>query len=457
MKAHNPSSRIAAIKFRQILDSRGRPTVEADVRLNDGSFGRASVPSGASTGRYEARELRDRDPEHYGGYGVLGVIAAAQRELGERLRSEDAVDQGRIDRMLREMDGTENLQRIGANPILAVSLAVARAAAAHARQPLHVYLGSLMPHASASLPMPMANILSGGAHAQSGMDFQDFLAVPIGASCYSESLEWIARVRAEAARIMAQGGRAILLADEGGLSPGYEFAEQALTLMMRAIEAAKLRPGQDIGIAIDVAASQLYAQDRHLYTLQRAGKELSPAQMTSYIAELCSSYPVLSVEDPFDQDDWDQWRSMTQLIKGRSLQLVGDDLFATNSQRLALGVRQQVANAILIKVNQNGTLSGTLDVIAQAREAGYATVVSARSGETEDSFIADLAVASGAGQIKIGSVRNSERQAKYNQLLRIEEDAQLDFARAFGSMRAAGTTNRTPVPAAAVLQRSKAS
>lgn len=406
--------------------------MEADVRLNDGSFGRAAVPSGASTGKYEACELRDGDTDRYDGYSVVGVVAAAQRELGERLLGADSLDQKRVDKILREADGTDNLRRIGANPILALSLAAARAAAAHARQPLHVYLSSLMVDASPSLPMPMTNILSGGAHARGGMDFQDFLAVPVGAATYSEGLEWISRVRTAAAKIMSQAGHSILLADEGGLSPGYEFAEQALTLMVRAIEAARLRPGHDIGIAIDVAASQLYVEDKRHYRLQRADRILQPAEMLSYVVELCAQYPIVSVEDVFDQDDWESWRALTQLVRGRALQLVGDDLFATNAQRLALGVSRQVANAILIKVNQNGTLSGTLDVITQARQAGYATVVSARSGETEDAFIADLAVAAGAGQIKIGSVRNSERQSKYNQLLRIEEDSQLRFARVFG-------------------------
>lgn len=429
MKVHNPSSRIVALKLRQVLDSRGRPTVEADVRLNDGSIGRASVPSGASTGKYEACELRDGEVEHYDGYGVRRLAAAAQRELSERLPGTDACDQKRIDRLLCEVDGTHNLQRIGANPILAVSLATARAAAAHVRQPLHVYLSSLIAGVSPSLPMPMTNILSGGAHAHGGMDFQDFLAVPVGAASYSEGLEWIARVRGAAARIMSQEGHSTLLADEGGLSPGYEFAEQALTLMVRAIEAARLRPGHDIGIAIDVAASQLYVQDQRYYRLQRADRVLQPTEMLSYVAELCGQYPIVSVEDPFDQDDWEHWGSFTRQIGERTLQVVGDDLFATNPARLALGVSRNVANAVLIKVNQNGTLSGTLDVISQARQAGYATVVSARSGETEDTFIADLAVGTGAGQIKIGSVRNSERQSKYNQLLRIEEDSQMQFSR----------------------------
>jgi enolase len=421
--------RIASLKLRQILDSRGRPTVEADVVLNDGSLGRASVPSGASTGKYEARELRDDNVDCYEGYGVRDVIANAQAICDRQLPGVDALDQSAVDATLRWLDGTPNLEYLGANPILAISLATARAAAAHARRPLYAHLSSLLAGVSPCLPMPMVNILSGGAHAQRGMDFQDFLAVPAGASSYSEGLEWIARVRSAAARILADAGHTTLLADEGGLSPGCESAEQALTLMMRAIEAARLRPGLDIGIAIDVAASQLHMEESKRYRLQRSGRDLTPDEMVSYVAELCGKYPILSVEDPLDQDDWEHWRAFTRRVSERRLQVVGDDLFATNAQRLARGVEQQVANAILIKVNQNGTLTGTLDVIARAREAGYATVVSARSGETEDSFIADLAVATGAGQIKIGSVRNSERQSKYNQLLRIEEQTALPFAR----------------------------
>jgi enolase len=424
----NPS-RIASLKLRQILDSRGRPTVEADVLLNDGSLGRASVPSGASTGKYEARELRDGNADCYEGYGVQSVVANARQLCEEQLQGVDALDQSAVDATLRWIDGTSNLERVGANPILALSLATARAASVHARRPLYDYLNSLVPGAAPSLPMPMTNILSGGAHANGGMDFQDFLAVPTGATSYSQGLEWIARVRSAAARLMAQEGLVTLLADEGGLSPSYEAAEQALILMVRAIEAARLRPGHDIGIAIDVAASQLYVEERGCYHLRRAGRDLRPDEMLSYVFDLCGKYPIVSVEDPFDQDDWAPWHTLTRKVADRSMQIVGDDLFATNVQRLASGIEKQVANAVLIKVNQNGTLSGTLDVMALARKAGYATVVSARSGETEDSFIADLAVATGAGQIKIGSVRNSERQSKYNQLLRIEEEGALPFAR----------------------------
>jgi enolase len=423
----NPS-RIASLKLRQILDSRGRPTVEADVILNDGSLGRASVPSGASTGKYEARELRDGDADSYEGYGIQCVVANALQACEGHLQGVDALDQVAVDATLRWVDGSPNLGRVGANPILALSLATARAAAVHVRRPLHGYLSSLVPGASPSMPMPMTNILSGGAHANGGMDFQDFLAMPVGATTYSQGLEWIARVRSAAARLMAQEGRVTLLADEGGLSPGFETAEQALTLMVRAIEAARLRPGHDMAITIDVAASQLYVEERRCYYLRRADRDLTPDEMMSYVFDLCGKYPIVSVEDPFDEDDWDAWQAFTRKIDERPLQLVGDDLFATNAQRLASGIERQVANAVLIKVNQNGTLSGTLEVISLARKSGYATVVSARSGETEDSFIADLAVATGAGQIKIGSVRNSERQSKYNQLLRIEEETGLTLA-----------------------------
>lgn len=429
MSASHSASHIASLRLRQILDSRGRPTVEADVILNDGSLGRAAVPSGASTGKYEAHERRDGDRDYYEGAGVRQAIATAHRELPARFAGLSALDQTRVDATLREVDGTATLERIGANAILAVSLANARAAAQHSRKPLYAHLNELSGSASMSLPMPMTNILSGGAHASRGMDFQDFLAIPIGAAHYSEALEWIARVRSCASRLMAAQGLPTLLADEGGLSPGFASAEQALQLMVQSIEAARLRPGEDVAITLDVAASQLYDTDTQRYRLQRLDRELQSAEMAAYVADLCRAYPIVSVEDPLDQDDWEHWRTFTQAVAAQRMQVVGDDLFATHAQRLQHGVERNVANAVLIKLNQNGTLSGTLEVMALARQHGYATVVSARSGETEDAFIADFAVGTGADQIKIGSVRNSERQAKYNQLSRIEEDRTLAFAR----------------------------
>ncbi len=418
---------IASLKLRQILDSRGRPTVEADVLLNDGSLGRAAAPSGASTGKYEAHERRDGDVSHYEGQGVRRVAAAAQAELQPRLIGAEALDQERIDAVLREIDGTPDLQRLGGNPILAVSLAAARAAALHTRQPLHRYLNALVPGVAPSLPLPMTNILSGGAHARQGMDFQDFLVVPAGASSYSQALEWISQVRTAATRLAIREGFTTLLADEGGLSPGYERSERALSLLVWAIETAGLRVGEDVRIAIDVAASQLFSIDSGRYGLRGMGADLTSQQMLTHVSELCRSYPISSIEDPFDQDDWESWRQFTSAFRGERLQIVGDDLFATNAERLERGGQEGAGTAVLIKLNQNGTLTGTLEVMERARAQGYATVVSARSGETEDSFIADLAVATGAGQIKIGSVRNSERLSKYNQLLRIEEEGGLPF------------------------------
>lgn len=417
------SSRIQTIHARQILDSRGRPTVEADVRLHDGSVGRASAPSGASTGRHEAWELRDRDPDHYGGLGVRAAVTNVNVEIAKALLGADACDQAHVDGVMRDLDGTAALKRLGANAVLAVSMAIARAAATHRRLPLHRYIaelaGTLM-----LLPMPMTNILSGGAHAGRGMDLQDFLVVPVGAQSYSQALEMISRVRAAAAELMQQGGLTTLLADEGGLSPGFARVQQALELMVRAFEAAGLKPGAEAAIALDVAASELY--EGGLYVLKGEERRLNGLEMATFVADLGRRYPIISIEDGLDQDDWKSWREFSQLLP--EIQIVGDDLFVTNVERISLGVERKVANAALIKLNQNGTLSGTLSAMSVCRSAGYATVVSARSGETEDAFIADLAVGTGAGQIKIGSVRSSERLVKYNQLLRIEEEASIPFA-----------------------------
>jgi enolase len=421
-------SRIAALWAREILDSRGTPTVEAEVTLADGTQGRASAPAGASTGRHEARELRDGDAARYEGRGVRNAVGNVRQEIAAAIQGRSALDQLDIDSTMTALDGDERLARLGANAVLATSLAVARAAAAHRRQPLYRYLHAMIDDGEPSLPMPMTNILSGGAHAGRGMDFQDFLAVPIGARSYTEALEWISRVRAAAARLMAAQHLSILLADEGGLSPGYADPEQALELMSASVEAARLEPGRQVAFALDVAASELYSAETHLYDLQRSGHELTGEAMVAYVANLCARHPIVSVEDPLDQDDWENWRAFTDVCADQRLQIVGDDLFVTNVRRIALGVSRGAGNAVLIKLNQNGTLSGTVSAMRAAREAGYATVVSARSGETEDAFIADLAVATGAGQIKIGSVRNAERQTKYNQLLRIEEDVDLHFA-----------------------------
>ena len=417
------SSRIAAVRAREILDSRGRPTVEAEVHLADRSFGRACAPSGESRGRYEAWELRDREPERYGGLGVKGAVANIKGEVAAALMGEDVREQARVDRIMVQLDGTPALQRLGANAVLAVSMAAARAAAAHQNMPLYSYIAALA-GTKMSMPMPMTNILSGGAHAARGMDLQDFLVIPVAAQSYSEALEMISRVRSAATALMQAEHLTTLLADEGGLSPGFERAEEALGLMVRSFEAAGFRPGSEVAIAIDVAASELH--DGEHYVLKRENKRFDGRGMRSFLSELARRFPVISIEDPLEQDDWQNWRELTRELQ--EIQIVGDDLFVTNIERIELGIKRDVANAALIKLNQIGTLTGTLSAMAAARAANYATVVSARSGETEDIFIADLAVGTGAGQIKIGSVRSSERLAKYNQLLRIEEDAALPFA-----------------------------
>jgi enolase len=418
------SSRIARITARQILDSRGRPTVEADVYLEDGSMGRASAPSGASTGRHEAHELRDGDRTDFDGRGVHRAVAGVVGEIAGAIAGRSAEDQYGIDEALRSLDGTPNLRRLGANAILATSLALARAAAAHRRTPLHEYLATLGSLPPPSLPLPMTNILSGGAHAGEAMDFQDFLAVPVGAGSLVEAISMLARVRQSAADEMQAAGLSILLADEGGLSPGYRSAEEALQLMMRAIVRAGFEPGKHVAIALDVAASELVTADGS-YVLAGEGRTLDGSAMVAYVADLCRRYPIVSVEDPLAEDDWVHWRQFTGEVR---TQIIGDDLFVTNAARIGDGIAKGAANGVLIKLNQNGTLTGTLDAMALARRAGYATVVSARSGETEDAFMSDFAVATGAGQIKIGSLRNSERLAKYNQLLRIAEDTAIPFA-----------------------------
>ncbi len=417
------ASHIASLAARQILDSRGRPTVEADVTLKGGAFGRASAPAGASTGRYEAHELRDGDRANFDGRGVRRAVAGVAGEIADALKGRDALDQRSIDDALRALDGTPELERLGSNAILATSLAVARAAAAHCGKPMHDYLAGFAGGGAPSLPLPMANILSGGAHAAHAMDFQDFLAVPVGARSFMEAVAVLARVRQAAADELAREGKPTLLADEGGLSPGYRTANDALQLMMRAITRAGLAPGSDVAIALDVAASEFYTDGR--YRLQSKSRSLDGDAMVGYVAGLCRRYPVVSVEDPLAEDDWDHWRAFTGAV---STQIIGDDLFATNPDRITKGIARGAANGVLIKLNQNGTLTGTLDAMRLARDGGYATIVSARSGETEDPFIADFAVATGAGQIKIGSLRGSERLSKYNQLLRIAEDTAIPYA-----------------------------
>jgi len=419
-------SDIQAVTARQVLDSRGRPTVEADVRLVDGSFGRASVPSGASTGTYEAHELRDGG-RSWDGRGVRQAVANVVGEIAATLGGLDALAQREIDTRLVELDGTARLERLGANAVLGVSLAVCRAAAAHRREPLYRRIAALAGEHEITMPMPMVNILSGGLHAGRGMDVQDFLVIPAGAGSIDEAIDVVSRVRSAAVRVMERRGLSTLLADEGGLSPGLATGRDALLLMVESIEEAGLRPGTDAAIAIDVAATALWDGAAGTYRLQREGRLASSDEMIAMAERWVDEFPVVSIEDALDEEDWAGWQRLTERL-GDRVRLVGDDLFTTSLDRLQQGIGRKVANGVLVKLNQNGTLSGTLDVVATARAAGYAPVVSARSGETEDPFIADLAVGTGAGQIKIGSVRCGERLAKYNQLLRIEEESGAPFA-----------------------------
>jgi enolase len=418
-------TRIAQVHARQILDSRGRPTVEVDIETDDGTLGRAAVPSGASTGSHEARELRDGSGE-YAGRGVRTAVSHVNGEITAAVVGHDAREQAALDKLLTGLDGTADLGRLGANAILGVSLAACRAAAHSQHMPLHRWVAALAGTAP-SLPMPMVNILSGGLHAGRGMDVQDFLAVPAAAISMADAIEMASRVRSAAADALAARGLPTLLADEGGLAPGLETGRAALELMIEAIERAGLVPGHDVVLAIDVAAHGLWDAGHGSYHLAREGRYADAAEMVEMLADWAGDFPVASIEDALDEEDWRGWRLLTERL-GDRLNLVGDDLFVTSLERLKRGIRLGAANGILVKVNQNGTLTGTLDVIAAARAAGYVAVVSARSGETEDAFVSDLAVGTGAGHIKIGSVRSSERLAKYNQLLRIAEEPGFPFA-----------------------------
>ena len=409
---------IVRVHAREVLDSRGRPTVEVEVACRDGSLGRAIVPAGASTGRHEAVELRDGDPARYGGKGVRKAVANVRDLLTPRLLGMDATDQARLDRVLCEIDGTPNKARAGANAILGVSMAAARAAAASKGLPLWRYLDT---EGMARLPLPMVNLISGGLHAGGNLDFQDFLLMPIGARSYSESLEvTVAVYRALSEALTRHGFEGVLVGDEGGFGPRLKSNEQAVEMVLEAIRAAGLTPGRDAALAIDVASSHFHRDGRYHLSAD-GGASLTAAEMTALLNRWTETYPIFSIEDGLAEDDWDCWVKLTAALGGR-VQLIGDDLFATNPARLKRGVAEGVANAVLVKVNQIGTLTETREVVRLAREAGYRAVISARSGETEDAFLADLAVATGAGQIKIGSVARSERLAKYNQLLRIDEE-----------------------------------
>jgi len=407
-------STIETLHARQILDSRGNPTVEADVTLADGALGRAAVPSGASTGEFEATELRDGG-EAWLGKGVSTAVGHANGEIADAVRGRDAADQAGLDRLLTELDGTPNKSRLGANAILAVSLANAQAAAASAGQPLWRYLGGDSAHV---LPVPMMNVLNGGAHADNAVDFQEFMIVPVGASGFSDALRVGAEVFHNLERTLHDRGLGTAVGDEGGFAPDLESNEAALRLLVEGIEAAGYRPGEDVAIALDPATSEIFREG--VYDLHHEGRKLSSDELAAYWGDLVARYPIASIEDGMDEEDWDGWRAVTERL-GDRVQLVGDDLFVTNTERLRRGIDAGVANAILIKVNQIGTLTETLAAIDMARGAGYTAVISHRSGETEDVAIADLAVATGCGQIKTGAPSRSDRVAKYNQLLRIEE------------------------------------
>jgi enolase len=407
-------SQIERVHARQILDSRGNPTVEVDIALRSGAQGRAAVPSGASTGEFEATELRDGG-DAYGGKGVTQAVANVNGEIAEAVTGDDVLEQKALDDKLVALDGTDNKSRLGANAILGVSLAAARAAAAEERLPLWRYLGGEAAHV---LPVPMMNVLNGGAHADNSVDFQEFMIVPVGAPSFAEALRTGAEVFHALKQTLSARKLATAVGDEGGFAPDLESNEAALQMLIEGIEAAGYAPGDDVAIALDPATSEIFSGGS--YALEHEGRTLSPVEMADYWADLAGRYPILSIEDGMDEEDWDGWKALTERI-GSTVQLVGDDLFVTNTERLQRGIDLGVANSILIKVNQIGTLSETLAAIELARSHGYTAVMSHRSGETEDTTIADLAVATGCGQIKTGAPSRSDRVAKYNQLLRIEE------------------------------------
>jgi enolase len=407
-------SEIEKVHGRQILDSRGNPTVEVDVLLKSGAAGRAAVPSGASTGEFEAVELRDGE-EAWGGKGVSRAVDNVNSEIAEAVRGVDAADQAALDRTMIELDGTPNKERLGANAILGVSLAGAQATAAEVGQPLWRYLGGDAAHV---LPVPMMNVLNGGAHADNKVDFQEFMVVPVGAPSFAEALRTGAEVFHALKRTLHEAGLATAVGDEGGFAPDLDSNEAALEALIGGIGAAGYRPGDDVAIALDPATSEIFESGS--YVLEHEGRSLTSDELAQLWSDLAARYPIVSIEDGMDEEDWDGWRALTEAL-GDRVQLVGDDLFVTNTERLRRGIDSGVANSILIKVNQIGTLTETLDAVRTAHGAGYTAVMSHRSGETEDTAIADLAVATGCGQIKTGAPSRSDRTAKYNQLLRIEE------------------------------------
>ena len=406
---------ITQVHAREILDSRGNPTVEADVTLESGAFGRASVPSGASTGEREAVELRDNDPRRYGGKGVSKAVQNVNIEVREALLGQDSRHQEKVDQIMIDLDGTENKSRLGANAILAVSLATARAAAAHADEPLYRHLGK---GKEFLMPVPMMNIINGGAHANNSVDLQEFMILPVGAPSFSEALRYGTEIFHSLKKVLSDKGLNTAVGDEGGFAPDLESNEAAIQVILQAIESAGYKPGQDIYLGIDAASSEFVKNGK--YCLSAENAELTSAEFTDLLAGWVDQYPIITVEDGMGENDWDGWAGLTERL-GKKVQLVGDDLFVTNTKILAQGIEKGIANSILIKVNQIGTLTETLAAISLAHDAGYTAVVSHRSGETEDTIIADIAVATGVGQIKTGSLSRSDRVAKYNQLLRIEE------------------------------------
>jgi enolase len=410
------TSTIVDILARELLDSRGNPTIEAEVWLEDGSMGRAIVPSGASTGAHEAVERRDGDKARYRGKGVLDAVIAVRDEIEPELIGLPADEQRMIDGIMIDLDGTPNKERLGANAILSVSLACARAAAVSHGLPLYRYLGGVDAH---TLPVPMFNILNGGKHASNSTDFQEFMIMPIGAETYREGLRWAVEVYHALGAVLKDAGQSTNVGDEGGFAPSLPTNDAAVELVLKAIERAGYRPGEDIVIALDPAITEIYADG--VYDLAREGRKLSSAEMVDFFEDWTRRYPIASIEDGLAEDDWEAWKALTARI-GQRVQLVGDDLLVTNTERLARGIAEKAANSILVKVNQIGTLTESLDAVRMAQRAGWTAVISHRSGETEDTTIADLAVATNAGQIKTGAPARSDRVAKYNQLLRIEEE-----------------------------------
>ncbi|MFL9841795.1 phosphopyruvate hydratase [Sphingomonas sp. ST-64] len=407
---------IIDIHARQILDSRGNPTVEVDVLLEDGSFGRAAVPSGASTGAHEAVENRDGDKSVYLGKGVLEAVEAVNGEIAEEITGLDAEDQAEIDYAMIELDGTENKGRIGANAILGVSLAVAKAAADARGLPLYRYVGGVSAHV---LPVPMMNIINGGEHADNPIDFQEFMIMPVGAESLAEAVRCGAEIFHTLKKGLHDKGLSTAVGDEGGFAPNIASTREALDFIMSSVEKAGYKPGDDVMLALDCAATEFFKNGK--YEISGEGLSLSPVEMADYLADLCASYPILSIEDGMGEDDFEGWKALTDKVGGK-VQLVGDDLFVTNPKRLKMGIDKGLANSLLVKVNQIGTLTETLEAVSLAQRSAYTAVMSHRSGETEDATIADLAVATNCGQIKTGSLARSDRLAKYNQLIRIEEE-----------------------------------